>query len=440
MKTTKQDRLYRTSLSTKFLSVFLVSVLTLSPGGLLAGNLPTGANVVKGGVTINVNGKTMTIDQATAKAIVNWDTFDIGSGYAVNVDQISKNAAMLSRVIGGNPSEILGRLSATGHFYLINPSGILFGQGAQVDVNKFIASTLNLSDDNFMAGKLLFEGNSDASIINEGVINAEAAALIGKNVSNTGTINAQQAALLGTQSVELGNIHGGKLSINFSGMTEESTVTNAGVINATDLGDVTLFAEAGTADNAQGTIIADSAEISGARVDILNLGTLDINSLLIDPTGTLTISDGGVTPIADWGVDGGLAVTDADLEGLIATTGANVTLSFDNFLISAGGTTTNIEVAGSGYSLTLQTNNPTTGVLTFEANTSLTYTGGGELTLTIGSIAGASNITVDAGVLNIATGSAMAISGELSASGIDLDSDNSINITSTINATSFVDI
>jgi filamentous hemagglutinin family protein len=381
MKTTKKDRIYQTSLSSKILSVFLVSILTLSPGGLLARNLPTGANVIKGGVTITVDGKTMNIDQSTAKAIVNWDTFDIGMGYAVNVDQISRNAAMLSRVIGGNPSEILGRLSATGHFYLINPAGILFGKNAQVDVNKFIASTLDLSDENFMADKLIFEGNSDASIINEGVINAEAAALVGKHVTNTGTINAQQVALLGTQSVELGKIHGGKLSIDFSGLTQESTVTNEGVINATDLGDVVLFAEGGTADNAQGTIVSDTLEISGDFVNIFALGTLDVNSLLIDPNGTLKIAHGGETAGINWSQDD-LTASDADLAKLIVDTGANVELKFDHFHFSSDGGNT-LTVASSDKNLTLNTN-ADDGKFTIDDGVTFNYTGTGDLIIKTG--------------------------------------------------------
>ncbi|MDY0176991.1 MAG: filamentous hemagglutinin N-terminal domain-containing protein, partial [Lentisphaeria bacterium] len=268
MKTRKEARLYRSSWTQKLLSLFLVAVLTLSPGGLLARNLPTGGKIAKGQATINVNGQTMTIDQLTSKAIINWDSFDIGKGYGVDVNQISKNAAMLSRVIGGNPSEILGRLSATGHFYLVNPSGILFGQGAQVDVNRLIASTLDITDDNFMADKLLFEGNSDAAVINQGLINAQAVALIGKEVSNTGEINAKQVAMLGTKSVELGKVHGGKLSIDFSGFTEDSSVSNAGVINASELGEVILYAENGKTDNAQGTITTGELEISGKIVNL----------------------------------------------------------------------------------------------------------------------------------------------------------------------------
>ncbi|MFA6723769.1 MAG: filamentous hemagglutinin N-terminal domain-containing protein, partial [Lentisphaeria bacterium] len=360
MKTRKEARLYRSSWTQKLLSLFLVAVLTLSPGGLLARNLPTGGKIAKGQATINVNGQTMTIDQLTSKAIINWDSFDIGKGYGVDVNQISKNAAMLSRVIGGNPSEILGRLSATGHFYLVNPSGILFGQGAQVDVNRLIASTLDITDDNFMADKLLFEGSSDAAVINQGLVNAQAVALIGKEVSNTGEINAKQVAMLGTKSVELGNVHGGKLSIDFSGFTEDSSVSNAGVINASELGEVILYAENGKTDNAQGTITTGELEISGKIVNLQELGNISFSHLLIDPTGVLyfggdELSGGGVGeatgspwPAAD------SYITEATIQTLLGT-GA-LTLDWDQIIINGdvddsrgtGGKRLTLKALGSG--------------------------------------------------------------------------------------------
>ncbi|NMA42495.1 MAG: filamentous hemagglutinin N-terminal domain-containing protein, partial [Oligosphaeraceae bacterium] len=338
MKTKKKAGLYRSSWTQKLLSVFLVTVLTLSPGGLLARSpLPTGGRVVKGSATIVVNGRTMTIDQLTNKAIVDWDSFDIGRGYGVDVNQMSKNAAMLSRVVGGNPSEILGRLRATGHFYLINPAGILFGQGAQVDVNKFIASTLDISNDNFMADKLLFEGDSNASVINQGVINAESVALIAKDVRNAGEINAKQVAMLGTKSVELGTVHGGKLSIDFSGFTEESTVTNEGVINATELGEVILYAENGRTDNAEGTIVTGDLELSGDSINLQELGNITFSNLLIDPSGILYIGGdpgAGADPVVDpdMGPDGIAYIEQNTLISLLET--GNVKLEWDKVVFN----------------------------------------------------------------------------------------------------------
>ena len=173
----------RLSIPLKALSAFLAAVMFFWPVAPVMGrNLPSGWNVVKGQVTVTVNGKTMTVDQATAKAIVNWDSFDVGKGYTVDINQISTKAAMLARVVGANASEILGSLKATGGLYLVNPNGILFGSGAVIDVNRLIASTYDISNDDFWSGNLKFQGDSGASFVNRDTINAESAALIGKNV------------------------------------------------------------------------------------------------------------------------------------------------------------------------------------------------------------------------------------------------------------------
>ena len=99
---------------------------------------------------------------------------------------------MLSRVVGNNLSEIHGTLNANGHLYLINPNGILFGSDAQVNVHALIASSLDIADSAFLSGNISFNGDSEASVMNLGSINAdEFAALIGGNVNNQGMIKSE---------------------------------------------------------------------------------------------------------------------------------------------------------------------------------------------------------------------------------------------------------
>ncbi|MBR5838676.1 MAG: filamentous hemagglutinin N-terminal domain-containing protein, partial [Victivallales bacterium] len=210
----------------KLFSLIMVAILLFSPGGLLAGSLPSGYKVVKGKVTVTVDGKVMDIDQATQKAIVNWQKFGIDEGYTVNVNQINSTAAMLARVIGNDPSNILGNLNATGHFYLVNQNGVYFGPNSRVDVGAIIASTMDILDDDFMAGKLNFFGEAKGSVVNAGQINADAVALIGKDVQNLGTINANQVGLIAAQkAVTLNDFGGGaKLSVDFSGFNKAEDV------------------------------------------------------------------------------------------------------------------------------------------------------------------------------------------------------------------------
>jgi len=141
----------KTSLSTLFrYSLFQLICLALSTGTVFA--LPSGPTVISGTAGIATSGSTMTINNS-ANAIINWKGFSIGSGETARFIQPSALSAVLNRVTGGDPSKILGALQSNGKLLLINPNGILFGPNARVDVNGLIASTLNISNEDFLAGK-----------------------------------------------------------------------------------------------------------------------------------------------------------------------------------------------------------------------------------------------------------------------------------------------
>ncbi len=151
--------------------------------------LPQGETVVNGDVTFERNGNQMTVNQGTDRAIVNYNGFDIDSGEGVRFAQPNASAAILNRVTGPGSSAIAGELSANGRVFLINPNGILFTPSAQVDVGALVASALNLSDSDFLAGNLRFSGGA-GSVVNEGTLNGGFVYLIGGTVENRGTINA----------------------------------------------------------------------------------------------------------------------------------------------------------------------------------------------------------------------------------------------------------
>ena len=92
------------------------------------------------------------IIQCSQRAAINWQSFSIGRTGHVNFQQPSASAATLNRVVGADPSAIIGRLTANGQVFLINPNGVLFGQGAKIDVGSLVTSTANISNENFMAG------------------------------------------------------------------------------------------------------------------------------------------------------------------------------------------------------------------------------------------------------------------------------------------------
>lgn len=96
----------------------------------------------------------MVIDQQDNRVIYRWDSFDIGRDASVTFNMPSRDSSALNRVVGTalKPSEILGKLNSNGNVYIINRNGILFGSTAQVNVGGLVASTLEVDDDDFMAG------------------------------------------------------------------------------------------------------------------------------------------------------------------------------------------------------------------------------------------------------------------------------------------------
>src|SRR3954470_10713204 len=127
--------------------------------------LPTGGRVVAGQATIGQSGAAMQIVQGSTRAALDWNSFSIGSQASVTFNQPSASAIALNRVLGNNASEIYGRLSANGQVFLLNPNGVLFAPGAQVDVGGIVASTLRMSSDDFMAGRYVLRNSGSAGSV-----------------------------------------------------------------------------------------------------------------------------------------------------------------------------------------------------------------------------------------------------------------------------------
>lgn len=166
--------------STNMHARWQLSALTLaihlgfgSSSSWAAGALPQGATVVNGQVGISQTNPNSLQIQASAGSIVNWQQFSIGSGNQVRIALPSSSSSMLNRVVGVDSSQLLGSLQSNGRIFLINPNGIVVGSGARIDASSFIASTLDMADGDFLAGKLRFMATSGAGAIrNDGVITA----------------------------------------------------------------------------------------------------------------------------------------------------------------------------------------------------------------------------------------------------------------------------
>lgn len=169
----------------------LLTVLapTLAYGG------PTNGVVTAGQATIATRDATTTITQSSSRAIIQWKDFSVGTGELTRFVQPDASSAVLNRVTGGNPTQILGRLEANGAVFVINPNGVLVGRdGVIATGGTFAASTRGLGDAAFLRGDrdLAFSGTSAAGIANLGVITSASgdAILVGRTVRNAGTIDA----------------------------------------------------------------------------------------------------------------------------------------------------------------------------------------------------------------------------------------------------------
>ncbi|MBC7636938.1 MAG: filamentous hemagglutinin N-terminal domain-containing protein, partial [Acetobacteraceae bacterium] len=98
--------------------------------GLNVYALPADGTVAAGQASIVTTKAAVTVNQSTQNAVINWQGFSIAQGEAVKFVQPNGNAVILNRVLGADPSSILGSLSANGKVFVVNPSGILFGSSA----------------------------------------------------------------------------------------------------------------------------------------------------------------------------------------------------------------------------------------------------------------------------------------------------------------------
>ena len=222
---------------------------------------PEDGQVVAGGATINrTTPSRLDVIQKTNKAIIDWRSFSIDPGEQTNFQQPSASAVTLNRVGGGATSNINGLLTANGQLFLINPNGVVFGNGAHVNVGSLVATTADIRNEDFLAGRYRFDKASDnpnAGVVNRGTIQvAEGGAVVlaAPWVRNEGLIQARlgQVALAGAKTFTLDFNGDGLLQFDVGsavgewprgadGMPVNALVSNPGTILA-DGGVVALTA------------------------------------------------------------------------------------------------------------------------------------------------------------------------------------------------------
>ncbi|NTV95388.1 MAG: filamentous hemagglutinin N-terminal domain-containing protein, partial [Thiobacillus sp.] len=302
-------------------SHLLAMMLAAASGPALA--LPTDGQVVAGGVGIDQTTDTsLTITQTTDKGIINWRGYSVYENETVTYLQPSTSSVTLNRVTGGDASEILGHIVANGQIFLINPNGVLFGANAQLDVGGMVASTLDISNEDFLAGRYVFQnGGNTGSVVNQGKLNGKYVALLGTTVSNSGTITANG----GTVALAAGD----RVSLDISGDSLLAVSVDA--------------AAAGASISHSGAIVADGGQvyITAKSADALMDTVLNVSGLvrahsLSDQNGVIRL-DGGDTGVVS--VTGTLdASGNGGNGGMVVVTGDKVGL-FEGARIDASGAT-----------------------------------------------------------------------------------------------------
>ena len=283
-----------------------------------ANQLPTGGQIVSGSAHIHQSGSQMQIQQGSQKAIIDWTSFNIGKNASVTFQQNNASAIALNRVTAGDASHIHGQLNANGQVWLINPNGIVFGQGSQVDVGGLVASTMNITNADFNNGNYTFTRNgATGSITNQGELTAKdggSIALLAPTVSNDGILRAQlgTVALAAGDKITLQAGANGLLNVQIDPATIRTLVENKQLI---------------VADGGQVIMTGRAADALSSSV-VSNIGAIQANRL--------QEKDGKILLIAD--MQHGETKAAGTLEAhFIDTSAAKVSIDQDLHINTAGG-------------------------------------------------------------------------------------------------------
>jgi len=266
---------------------FTFGIVNTQAAALATNTLPTGGQVAAGQATINQSGNTMNINQSTQRAVINWNSFNVGANSTVNFNQPNANSSTLNRINSASKSMINGAVNSNGQVIFINPNGVVFGKGAEVNTGGIVATTMNISDADYMSGKSTYSGGETGKVINRGTITVNNIngyiALMAPEVKNEGVLIA---TLSGNNAIAL--VSGQQVTLSVSGNQLINVTVDASVINSlisnkrlikTDGGQVIIAANSASdlrssAMNNTGIISASAVKNEGGRV-FLTAGTVN---------------------------------------------------------------------------------------------------------------------------------------------------------------------
>ncbi|WP_296948200.1 filamentous hemagglutinin N-terminal domain-containing protein, partial [uncultured Massilia sp.] len=270
-----------------------LGALLLAASHLGAQAAPTLPQVVAGQASFSQQGNVFSITN-TPGTIINWQRFDVGAGEITRFIQQNSDSAVLNRVLGQDPSRILGALQSNGKVFLINPNGILFGQGARVDVNGLVASTLDIANADFLAGRKVFQGAASAGAVrNDGTIATPSGGrvyLVAPDVENRGIVSAPNGDVVLAAGHRVQLVDAGDPDLHVVLSAPADRAVNLGQVIAQG-GRIGIY---GALVNQRGLVSADSA-VRGAG-----------GRIVLKASGSTVLEAGSVTSAAgSGGADGG---------------------------------------------------------------------------------------------------------------------------------------
>jgi filamentous hemagglutinin family protein len=316
---------------------------------------PTGVQVTAGHGTVLQSGSTTTVAQSSQNMTLTWQSFNVSADETVNFLQPSATSTAVNRILGVDGSVILGHINANGQVYLINPNGILFGRGAEVNVGGLVASTLNLDDSTLANPARQFKGSGTGSVSNEGAITAASGGsvtLLGNQVNNTGVVRAT----LGTVALGAGSA----ATLTFDGTRLVSMQVDQSVLNSVAANGGLLQANGGMvlmSAGSQKSLLASVVNNTG-MIEARTLENHDGTITLLGGMTAGTIQVGGTLDAsAPAGGDGGqietsaahVAIAGSAKVSTAAAMGLNGSWLIDptDFTISAGATSQSASGVGA---------------------------------------------------------------------------------------------
>jgi filamentous hemagglutinin family protein len=312
------------------------------PDGLAEGGLEIDTNSLTAGwhnanapVQTQVDGRTnVAIQQTGDKAILNWETFNVGRNTTVDFRQ-DPSWAVLNKVNDpqARPSQIQGQIKADGTVLIANRNGVVFSGTSQVDTRNLVAAAARITDDQFRGGGV-YGSDTTASFTDAlGKVEVQAGAqistrtpqsatqgggyvmLLGSEVHNAGQITTPSGQTLlaagdsffirkgvGSTGNQLSTTRGNEVTPAFAPDSLAGKVVNSGLIQA-PLGDVTLTGR---------EVRQDGVVLSSTSVNTRGTVHLKANG----DAGTVTLGAGSTTAIV---LDTGNATAlDSQRAGLMA--------------------------------------------------------------------------------------------------------------------------